>query len=244
MLHIFASDIEKMSIMEEYNDLLSLLSPERKIQVLTHGKSPKKVIETLAGEKLTREILIKKYNCPPGEKLIFLDNFKKPYCPLLSQSFFNISHSDRWVVVAFSIVPIGIDLQKIKQIPEKIMNQIVIRFFSSSEKIQYFNLDRPMRKKFFFTLWTIKESFIKLHGAGLTIPLHDFSATFSTQSDGILYRDGSVYFFHTYIVENNYILSVCSHDNIFPPVIEKIVGKNREKNSIVTRQSNNFSQTA
>jgi hypothetical protein len=75
MMEIFAAEIGEINLMKEYNDLYSLLSPERKQQIHTCFNSKKKIIETLAGEKLARQILIKQFNCDPEKILTGLQTF-------------------------------------------------------------------------------------------------------------------------------------------------------------------------
>jgi 4'-phosphopantetheinyl transferase len=48
-------------------------------------------------------------------------------------------------------------------------------FFSSSEREQLDAVRPALRHKFFLKLWTLKESYVKAHGRGLTLPLKQVS---------------------------------------------------------------------
>lgn len=110
----------------------------------------------------------------------------KPFLKCFPDFYFNISHSGKYVAVAFSSADVGVDLEVLKDINLKIAH----RHFTLKE--QEFVCDC----KTFFYVWTRKESFIKQKGTGFAIPLSSFDTldiknikTFETE---------------------NYTLSVCS----------------------------------
>mgnify|MGYP006279419179 CR=1 FL=1 len=101
----------------------------------------------------TREILV-----------IDLDNFKKPF--LINSPFqFNISHSGDWLMVGISMSPIGVDIEQVKDIPER--NLIEKYYFSD----QYFENARHVPPAeavtFFYQEWVRIEAILKAHGVGL-----------------------------------------------------------------------------
>ncbi|MDR1059826.1 MAG: 4'-phosphopantetheinyl transferase superfamily protein, partial [Clostridiales bacterium] len=86
---------------------------------------------------------------------------------------FNISHSGRHVVCALCDAPVGIDVEIVRPIDMNIAN----RFFSADERGRLFSepADGHGRLELFYSIWTRKESFIKMTGEGLSRPLGSFS---------------------------------------------------------------------
>ncbi|MCL2417272.1 MAG: 4'-phosphopantetheinyl transferase superfamily protein [Bacteroidales bacterium] len=78
----------------------------------------------------------------------------------------NLSHAKSAVAVGFSKNPIGVDVEFIRKTYPKIVCK---RVFTPVEIEQIENSDNPTLT--FFKFWTLKESFVKCIGQGLTFPL-------------------------------------------------------------------------
>ncbi|MBC7887442.1 MAG: 4'-phosphopantetheinyl transferase superfamily protein [Ferruginibacter sp.] len=91
--------------------------------------------------------------------------FEKPYFD--DHLHFNISHSGQYTVCAISRTNLaGIDVEEIKQIPLIDFTD----FFYEEEWQEVLNADNRLNS--FYTLWTKKEAFLKVIGAGLNVPLN------------------------------------------------------------------------
>lgn len=75
--------------------------------------------------------------------------------------FFNLSHCSQGVAVAVDEFPLGIDVQEIGELKEKIAK----RFFSKSENEKIFS--SADKAETFTRLWTLKESVIKNEGKSI-----------------------------------------------------------------------------
>ncbi|MBW6490164.1 MAG: 4'-phosphopantetheinyl transferase superfamily protein [Lentimicrobium sp.] len=131
----------------------------------------------------------------------------------------NISHSGDWVVVALSPTPVGVDVEKMKKVPEGVAK----RFFSISENKWLNSIeDENEKAHIFFTLWTLKESFLKAIGKGLTKNLNSFTIKHTDSGNYILENDpeSAGFKLKTYPLVEGYKLSVCTADNNF---CEKVV---------------------
>jgi 4'-phosphopantetheinyl transferase len=88
--------------------------------------------------------------------------------------YFNLAHSEGIVVCGFSAnLEIGVDVESTER-------RIDILDFAqnnfSREEIQFLEkLPHSDQKKYFFKIWTLKESYIKSRGMGLRAPLDQFS---------------------------------------------------------------------
>ena len=87
---------------------------------------------------------------------------------------FNLSHTDGLAVCAVVLKhDIGVDVEHRQR--RVVSENIARRFFSPSEVREFESLPERMQQDRFFQYWTLKESYIKARGMGLSIPLEKFS---------------------------------------------------------------------
>ncbi len=95
---------------------------------------------------------------------------------------FNISHSDKLVVLAVTVgQELGVDVEYLLR-PGKAV-EIAGRFFSPIEVQQLLALPAEKQSDRFFDLWTLKEAYIKACGMGLSIPLEQFTYSFPRKGE-------------------------------------------------------------
>lgn len=165
----------------------------------------------LIGKILIRSSISNRYGLKNEDIYFGANEFGKPYFKGDKDFHFNISHSGQWVVYATDNSPIGIDIEEINDIDLNIAN----RFFSSEEHGDLMKLDKKDRLAYFFDLWTLKESYIKAEGMGLSIPLDSFSI--KKRGENISIKGAAKnYYFKQYDAIENYKLSVCSMNKNFP----------------------------
>lgn len=119
--------------------------------------SPKRRREALAGDHLARTALAKQSGKMPCEIVIRRTEKGKPYA---AEGFFSISHSGDQVVCALSGKNVGVDIEKIRTAPHR----VVKRYFTDGEQRLYENDPEQ-----FWHIWTGKEALCKLSGEGLAI---------------------------------------------------------------------------
>lgn len=135
----------------------------------------------LVTRMLVRDVLSRYLQGIPAEKIEFITNdYKKPYIlpeQLAIPLRFNISHSEKMIVLAVSVgVEIGIDVEYLNR--KNIFFEIAERFFAENEYQHFKALSGEHQKQRFFSLWTLKEAYIKACGKGLYIPLDEFWFSF------------------------------------------------------------------
>lgn len=95
--------------------------------------------------------------------------------------FFNISHSKRWALLAFSRQTVlGVDLEW----KERDLNfeRIARQYFSCAEKDQLRSAsDATEKRDLFFTIWTRKEAYVKALGSGMFREFETCSAPLGSQ---------------------------------------------------------------
>jgi 4'-phosphopantetheinyl transferase len=96
------------------------------------------------------------------------------------QISFNLSHTKSLVLLAVtSVGALGVDVEncRSREAPLKIANQ----FFAPEELAELKALPKAQQHDRFFEYWTLKESYIKARGMGLSIPLGWFSFNFPSE---------------------------------------------------------------
>lgn len=87
---------------------------------------------------------------------------------------FNISHSSGFYVCAVArSYEVGVDTEKLIRKTEYL--DVAESVFSQQENAKLKSLESASRREFFFQIWTLKESYIKARGMGLSLPLEKFS---------------------------------------------------------------------
>lgn len=99
---------------------------------------------------------------------------------------FNLSHSVDMALCVVSDVPVGCDIEKVKKAP----NEVAEHTFTANErKYLAAGCDEAECNHRFFKVWTIKESYLKMTGEGIQLPLTRVEIDFDTMS---ILRDGQV----------------------------------------------------
>jgi len=135
--------------------------------------------------------------------------------PEVEGIFFNLSHSKNMVICAVSDKAVGCDIEHISKAPEKVAD----RFFSQEEQMHLFQYSGEERNKEFYRLWTMKESYMKMTGEGMSLALNQFELHFREAVQ--IYRNGSLQncFLKEYELTQDesrqYRISVCSEEDDF-----------------------------
>ncbi len=192
--------------------LLKLLPSESQEAILRH-KTKKGAQRTLLGDLLSRKLISPEISKPIHE-IQYKKSIKgKPYLDNLPIHF-NISHSGEWVVIAIADIEVGIDVEVLREVNYR----VATRFFSKEENDLLEQLNGNEKLKLFFDFWTIKESYLKLLGTGLTKSLSSFSIVRNNNIFGLKEDSNNQHepvFFRQYNLASDYKLSVCSYNDDF-----------------------------
>ena len=136
-----------------------------------------------AGLELLRAGLWERYGLridEPGlsEEVAFGEH-GKPYLTNHPDIHFNISHSHGYAVCALADRPVGVDIEKI--VP--VRDALIQRTLTDEEQSAFARLiERGFRRdEVFFRFWTLKESYFKWDGCGLTKELKEIEFTLSVE---------------------------------------------------------------
>ncbi|TYR78268.1 4-phosphopantetheinyl transferase family protein [Priestia megaterium] len=117
---------------------------------------------------------------------------------------------------------IGVDIEKI----EEIRIDEVIKFFSEEERIYLSLLNGRQRLLRFYDLWTLKESYLKAVGKGISHALDRFNVKFNSGIPYVTSPSNSFqiqkYNLRQIHVDPEYCLAICAKNNQFPKSITLI----------------------
>lgn len=218
MLQIAAVKLDDPLERNQYDKLVTYISLEKQNRI-NRFHQIYDAQRALIGDILARYLLCKRLGVRNNELIFALNEYGKPFLIHDSNIQFNISHSGRWVTCSIDNFQVGIDVEQVKPIDISIAE----RFFSKEEVKSLMNRCIAERESFFFDLWTLKESYVKAVGKGLSIPLDSFSIQIA--GDNITLNsamESEDYYFKRYPIDKGYKMAVCSRKNEFPDEIKFI----------------------
>lgn len=172
-------------------------------------KFKKSKIESLGASILIDEVL-KNYGLCEKDMQYEKNEYGKPFLKGYEDIHFSVSHTKGYSLCSFSDISVGADIQIIGR--DSI--HLVKRFYTNDEANYVFSKpDDESQQKAFYRLWSLKESYIKAVGKGMSIPIESFSVL---QNGGQTINgcDGKIYYYKEYILDG-YSVAVCSAKNDF-----------------------------
>lgn len=209
MLITYIINIEKNLNHADFYYLLSQVSEDKQKSIGRYRRR-EDAQRSLLGDVLRRYAVCKRLNAKNSDLVFSFNDFGKPLLENSPDLFFNISHSQSWIICALDDQPVGVDVEVIRPIDL----QIASRFFSKKEAEIIMRLPEQNRLEYFYKIWTLKESYIKAIGKGLSIPLDSFSILI--EESNIRLQSGlslAEYFFSQNTLSGSAIYALCSHHN-------------------------------
>ena len=131
----------------------------------------------------------------------------KPYFPD-SSVHFNVSHCRGLVCCALSSAPVGVDGEGPRPVREPLLRRAC-----TEEELRWL-ASQPDRTAAFLSLWTLKESVLKLTGQGLKYGLRN--AAFSFADGAPRFIQGGV-LLSQHVLPGGYLISAASRQERFSP---------------------------
>lgn len=144
------------------------------------------------------------------------NEYGKPYFRDYPHFFFNISHSGDFLVYAFSDTEVGVDIERVNTA----RMAVAARFFHPVETRLLEQAAPEERDRLFFRYWSVKESFLKYTGKGLSRPLSSFRVEL-TDRGAAIYEDSKrlPLFVRECPVAAGYMSYVCSRQPDIPEIV-------------------------
>ncbi len=114
---------------------------------------------------------------------------------------FNLSHTKKLIICAVTLIDdIGCDVETLNRTNDIL--SIASRYFAPNEAKTLLALDPSLQRQAFFNYWTLKESYIKACGLGLSIPLKNFNFTINQANQSTTVADDNSLEINSNIVVN------------------------------------------
>ncbi|MNN17677.1 4'-phosphopantetheinyl transferase sfp [compost metagenome] len=165
-------------------------------------------VRTLSADILSRLLICDQLGINNREISFTCNQNGKPMLQGSNNLHFNNSHSGQWVLSAISDDPVGVDVERIRELDLDLAKHC----FSEQEYHDLNDLgDDQIKLDYFYDLWTLKESYIKAVGLGLSMPLSSF--TIRKAKDMIQLQTNNALnncFFKQYTIDPKYKISLCA----------------------------------
>lgn len=155
---------------EYFFELISYIS-NKKRQRINRYRLRKDAQNSLLGDILLHYAL-RQYFIHNEDVSFGTNEYGKPFLKSHPNIQYNISHTDNYVACAITKdIPVGVDVETVKPIELDLAE----RFFTKNEYKYIANCPLEQQMQCFYRIWTRKESYVKMIGKGLTIPLNSFN---------------------------------------------------------------------
>jgi 4'-phosphopantetheinyl transferase len=210
-------EITDSRLLAEYRSLLS--EEERRRQMRFHFERDRH--RYLITRAMVRTVLSKYADVKPRDWRFAVNDYGKPSsAPEHTEARdieFNLSHTDGLVVLAVTRGRVlGVDVENVRA--REVDLEIADRFFAPAEVAALRALPSQQQQQRFFGYWTLKESYIKARGMGLSIPLRSFAfrledpARIRVTIDPRLQDDAERWLFWQLRLNCGYLMALCAEN--------------------------------
>ncbi|MCI8268947.1 MAG: 4'-phosphopantetheinyl transferase superfamily protein [Lachnospiraceae bacterium] len=153
---------------EEFSRLCGRLSEKRQQKIESFRYAKGKALSLGAG--LLLDYGLSRHGIRERDAVMAYGPDEKPYLRDYPEIHFNLSHSGTLVMAVLADQEVGCDVERIA-VPDM---RIVHRFFAAGEIAALEAGKEKEQTENFYRFWTLKESFLKLTGKGMRMPLNEF----------------------------------------------------------------------
>jgi 4'-phosphopantetheinyl transferase len=170
----YPAEIADPHLLAEYRSLLSEEELEKQARLYFERDRH----SDLVTRAMVRTVLSKYVDVAPREWRFEVNGYGKPSIALELNAahalHFNVSHTDGLVVLGVVRArTIGVDVENV--LAREVSIEIADRYFATAEVAALRALPPWQQQQRFFEYWTLKESYVKARGRGLSIPLDQFA---------------------------------------------------------------------
>ncbi|MCP4217108.1 MAG: 4'-phosphopantetheinyl transferase superfamily protein [bacterium] len=198
--------------------LTAHVSPER-VRLIRGLKKETDKLTHLFSRLFIRYIIMRELGLKNRDIVFYENETGKPALKGVEDFHFNLSHSGPWITAAVDSRPVGIDTEHIGPMD----TDVAAMFFSRQECRELFS--HKEKPAFYFSLWTLKESFIKKNGTGWDVPLNLYTMQEVAPDRFRILRNGEAVegnSFALYDIHKEYKTALCLDRDGYPAKIEMV----------------------
>ncbi len=211
MICTYYADIRCLENEALFREKLKMLSPYRqqKIAILRHERDKNRSL----GAGLLLDHGLDVYGLQERSVEYEIGEWGKPTLKYHPEICFSLSHSGDYAICTIGDKPVGNDIEYVKDGRLKVAD----RFFAREELDWLYDAGTPdERTQRMFRLWTMKESFLKVTGRGMSLSLKDFVIHMDEASGRARVRhsvDAKYYYMREYQEIDGYCTAVCAQES-------------------------------
>lgn len=170
MIRTYIVNIRQFEEERDFQTALSAVSPYRqqKIALLKNEKEKRRSL----GAAFALNAALSHHGLCERNMEYILGDQGKPVLRDYPGLHFSLSHSGDYAICSLGELEVGCDIERIR--PDKM--RVADRFYTEEEKRWLYQAKgMEEQESRLFQLWTMKESFLKVTGRGMSLPLRDFT---------------------------------------------------------------------
>lgn len=174
MLNVSYLNCAGIAWVGEELEKIRLLVDDDTFRLALNCKNRKAAMTKLLGELILRYLLARFHGLHKGDFSLLRNEHGKPYLVGVAGIYYNISHSGDYIVCALSDSEVGVDIER------RTVSRMAVarRFFHPEEIVCLERCTGEKQRELFFNYWSVKESYLKYTGSGLSRSLSSFSVDF------------------------------------------------------------------
>jgi 4'-phosphopantetheinyl transferase len=210
-VQVYAVKVKEKMNMDDLYKLKPYISKDKLEKIKKYSRTHD-IKMTLIADILARYLICKTTNLNNTDIYFNKNKFGKPMIRKYNKIYFNISHSFNMVICAVDSALIGIDIEYTNKID---LSSAEI-FMTQEEFLKFMKKNENEKSNYFYTIWTLKESYVKACGEGLVIPFSSLNIKMSSDILSIeTNNDFNDCYFKVYNLGNSYKVSICSKNRFF-----------------------------
>lgn len=208
-----------------FSQALELVSPYRrqKIALLRHENDRNRSLAA----SLALDAALKNYGLEERVMEYDIGQQGKPTLRYYPEIHFSLSHSGDYAICSIGEEEIGNDIEWVREGKERVAE----RFFAEKELSWMLSAESSEEKEErMFRIWTIKESFLKVTGLGMSLPLKDFAVIMENDKASLRQQvNEKNYHIKEYAMPGifhekiGYKISVCAESSTFAPEMVSLI---------------------
>ena len=176
LVRVWTARVDDGNVEQRIEASYSMLSDDEARRIARFVQ-PSDALRFVVGRALARRMLSEYADIAPRDWPFVIDEHGRPQLaerpPSAPDLRFNLSHTQGLVACAVAIGrEVGLDVEHVGR---RLVHDVPERFFSPREVADLRALPEDEQPIAFFDYWTLKESYIKARGLGLTLPLRHFT---------------------------------------------------------------------
>lgn len=214
-ISVYIADVQPLLTPEVFERLVSHVPAYRQAKA-RRFKFPSGRAQSLAVGLLLKKACEDFGIAGADEHVVFGENGKPEFADV-KDFHFNLSHSHERAMCVISPYEVGCDVELVEH--EKM--RLAERFFTSEECSW---ISKQGDDRAFYRIWTLKESYMKVTGLGMSLAPDSFVLRFDEKGGISVYRDGarSEYFFSELNKNDGYCYAYCIKTAEKKDIVNKI----------------------